>query len=399
MSINTNTGPEEHQLDSPFRATYSSDGSLMILSETAILEVNTSKDEVTWACQLSQFERAKAKLKQETKTKRFVKHGVDNPYMRLKDKDAQASEDAQKRLQELIAQRMASSRAAGNTNKAHITRFGDKELSELDFFLVDRSKSKIIRTNRKGELSWRFGEKQGELLNKPHACVRLNNGNILITDTDHHRIMEVNPKDSSIVWQFGDKTPEKGDKGLHRPRFAIPINDDLFLVTDQNNRRVFELKRNKQITWSYEGMDKMMSPYYAERLENGNTLISDWGAHYVFEINSEGETVWSFGEQKTSGNDEQHLAYPEHATRLQNGNTLISDTRNDRILEVSPEGQIVWSLDGKDKIKFSSPTWVRRQKDGNTFLLHSSNRQMMEVDQNGHLLWKFMLPFERTMSK
>jgi outer membrane protein assembly factor BamB len=394
----TNEGPEEHQMDSPFRSAYMPNGLIMLLSESSVIEIDPKAKEVVWACQLSEFERAKVTLKPQQTTKRFMKHGLENPYLRFKQDDVDPSEDAQNRIQELVAQRMAASRTA-NSNKAHISRFGEADLLPLDFFLVERNKNRVVRADRDGNLSWRYGEKDGEDLQKPHACTRTPDGHLLLSDTDRHRIIEIDPATSAIVWQFGETdSPRTGDKGLNRPRFAQVMPNGHFLISDQNNRRVFEMRRNKQIAWVYEGLDKLMAPYHAERLENGNTLITDWGAHIVVEVSPEGQVVWSFGERKVAGADASHLSYPEHAARLANGNTLISDTRNDRVLEINSEGQLLWELDGKDAIKFGSPTYARRMKNGHTLVIHSSNRQMLEVDAKRKLVWKLMLPFDRPTS-
>ena len=249
-------------------------------------------------------------------------------------------------------------------------------------------------------MTWRYGEAEGQHLNKPHACTRTDTGNVLIADTDNHRILEINPQNNEVVWQFGEKDqPEKAERGLDRPRFAQILPNQRVLIVDQNNRRVFEMKKNRQIMWQYEGMDQLMVPYHAERLENGNTLITDWGAHWVLEVSPEKEVVWSFGERKTSGNDNAHLSYPEYATRLSNGNTLISDTRNHRVIEVNPDKEVVWVLDGQDRVKYGTPTYAQRMDNGNTLILHSSNRQMLEVTLKKKLVWKLMLPFSRTPTK
>jgi len=394
----TNEGPEEHQMDSPFRAAYLSSGLIMLLSENSVIEIDPAEKKVVWSCQLSGFERAKVTLKPQQTVKRFVKHGVDNPYMRFKQEDVDPSEDAQARIQELINKRLATNRSA-STHKAHISRFGEAELLPLDFFLVERSKNRVVRTDREGKLGWRYGEEPGQELQKPHSCTRTPDGRVLLSDTDRHRIIEIDPASSQIVWQFGETDqPGLGDKGLNRPRFAQVLPNGHLLITDQNNRRVFELRRNFQIVWVYEGLENLTAPYHAERLENGHTLITDWGAHVVFEVNPAGEILWSYGERKSPGQDNHRLAYPEHASRLDNGHTLITDTRNDRILEVSAAGEIVWELDGRDAIKFGSPTYSRRLKNGHTLVVHSSNRQMLEVDAKRKLLWKFMLPFDRPVA-
>lgn len=412
----TDQGEEEFQMDSPFRAAYvPKENLVMLLSENAVIEIRPTPDkpdkanaesraqaqEVVWGCRLSRFERAKVQMKSTQPTRQFiVRHGVKNPYLRTASKDGEASEAAQKRLQEMIQERLSKSRQS-DENKAHITRFDkDDPLPALDFFLLERSHNRVVRTDREGNLSWRYGESEDQHLNKPHACTRTETGHVLIADTDNHRILEINPENNEVVWSFGEKEhPEKAERGLDRPRFAQLLPNQRVLIVDQNNRRVFEMKKNRQIMWQYDGMEHLMVPYHAERLDNGNTLITDWGAHWVIEVNPEKEVVWSFGQRKTSGNDGSHLSYPEQATRLSNGNTLISDTRNHRVIEVSPEKEVVWVLDGQDRVKYGTPTYAQRMDNGNTLILHSSNRQMLEVTPKYKLMWKLMLPFSRTPAK
>jgi hypothetical protein len=60
----------------------------------------------------------------------------------------------------------------------------------------------------------------------------------------------------------------------------------------------------------------------AERLPNGNTLISDTGHDRVIEVDIAHNIVWN--SQKINLSDESSLDYPNDADRLSNGNTLIS---------------------------------------------------------------------------
>lgn len=394
----TNSGPEEYHMDSPFRATYLPNGLVTILGETSIMEIDPREKKVIWGCQLSDFEKAKAVLKVEQSTKRFVRHGVRNPYMRMSAKAEEEDTGTAKEnaVQALIAKRMSASRPMGTTHKAHVTVFGKPQLEALQFYLVDRTKNRVLQTDREGRLGWRYGENPGETLLKPHACTRTPQGTVLIADTDQHRIIEVNPKNSQIIWQFGE-TGKALDKqlGLNRPRSAQRLPNGHTLIVDQGNSRVFELSPQGTISWSYEGVERLTGPYQANRLESGNTLITDWGAHQVLEISPQGEIVWQFGVRKTSGEDLQHLSYPEFACRLKNGHTLIADTRNDRILEVDSQGQVVWEFSGRKDIKYGSPSYAQRMSNGNTLVVHSHNRQMLEVTPELKVVWKFMLPFDR----
>jgi hypothetical protein len=74
-------------------------------------------------------------------------------------------------------------------------------------------------------------------------------------------------------------------------------------------------------------------PRDADRLPNGNTLITDSRNHRVLEVDPAGREVWSF----------TGLALPYEADRLSNGNTLIADNNHRRVIEVDSSGQIVWT--------------------------------------------------------
>jgi outer membrane protein assembly factor BamB len=396
----TNTGPEEHHMDSPYRATYFWNGLVSILGESSMIEYDPKQKKIVWGCLMSDFERAKAVLQVEQSTKRFVKHGVRNPYMRVTEKNEESAETAKSEaMKALISKRMSTVHMA-SANKAHISLFGKPTLEPLSFYLVDRTKNRVISIDREGRLDWRYGENEGEKLLKPHACTRTADGHVLIADTDQHRIIEIDPQTSQIVWQFGE-TGKSHDKeaGLNRPRSAQRLANGHTLVVDQGNTRVFELNTEGQIVWSYEGVDRLTGPYQASKLESGNVLIADWGAHQVIEVNAGGEVVWQFGVRKASGDDHSHLSYPEFATRLKTGNTLIADTRNDRVIEVSPEGEVVWEFSGRKEIKYGSPVYVQRMANGNTLVSHSHNRQMIEVSSELKALWKLMMPFDRPAPK
>ena len=91
----------------------------------------------------------------------------------------------------------------------------------------------------------------------------------------------------------------------------------------------------------------------AEPLLNGNVLISGNTQKYVREVNRKGETVWEFTAAEAS---EYGLTNMQTATRLQNGNTLITQWMNEwngavdqanppvQAIEVTPEKKVVWVL-------------------------------------------------------
>lgn len=110
-----------------------------------------------------------------------------------------------------------------------------------------------------GEILWRSPK---DMLNTQHDPTALPNGNILVFDNGLDRVpspfpiygtrvVEINPKTNKIVWKF-----EPGEGAIDKVRFFAPIVGG------------------------------------AQRLPNGNTLITDGPRGHVFEVTQNNEVVW-----------------------------------------------------------------------------------------------------------
>jgi hypothetical protein len=131
-----------------------------------------------------------------------------------------------------------------------------EELPDGDILASYRPTSTVIRISRQtGKILWKLGP---PTVAGQHAPTLLPNGNILIFDNGVHRlddsvpysrVIEVDPATNKIVWKYQDKP-----------------------------------------TWNF------FSPRmgYAQRLPNGNTLITESSFGRVFEVSKEGEIVWEF---------------------------------------------------------------------------------------------------------
>jgi hypothetical protein len=94
------------------------------------------------------------------------------------------------------------------------------------------------------------------------------------------------------------------------------------------------------------------SPWQAVPLKNGNILISGDHDRYAREVNPKGETVWQFTQADAPG---YKLGNFQTADRLANGNTIITfwvagddDTSHwpgtVQVMEVTPAKKIVWAM-------------------------------------------------------
>jgi uncharacterized protein (UPF0248 family) len=280
------------------------------------------------------------------------------------------------------------------------------ELGPLSVVLIDRARNRLFEVNRHKQITWRVDEPASPLdlrLQRPQMVELIGAERALITDTDHHRVIEIQKGTKEIIWQYGKQgVMGSGPSQLGHPRSASLTTDDTVLIADGYSGRVIEVDRSGEIIWTFGGWDDdlegLTSPYYAQRLPDGNTLITDWSSHQVMEVDAEGVLVWRYGKPRQPGQDAGQLMYPEMAVRLAVGTTLICDTRNSRVLEVDPEGNVVWQYGLEGEKTLSAPTQAMRLATGHTVIVHSNQRQILEVNPLGEVVWQYALPPERRNS-
>ena len=120
------------------------------------------------------------------------------------------------------------------------------------------------------------------------------------------------------------------------------------LVPHMGEGKVVEYDLEGKALWSVAAK----SPWHAVRLANGNTLIAgDWNC-YAREVNPQGETVWELTQADLPS---IKLYSVQTANRLANGNTVITNwcagNKNTeewastvQVLEVTPDKKVVWAL-------------------------------------------------------
>jgi len=151
-----------------------------------------------------------------------------------------------------------------------------------------------------------------DVVNESHYLVSVRNANQVVLVERGEGVVEVINEDDGgsddtcmgsgkLVDADADGDVRCGDPSVlydqHNPQW---LDDGAVLVADSENDRVVELHRNES--------------------------TGDW------------EPAWTLTEAEGV-----ELNWPRDADRLDNGNTLVTDTRNARLLEVTPNGTVVWS--------------------------------------------------------
>lgn len=234
--------------------------------------------------------------------------------------------------------------------------------------------NEIIEVDRSGRVVWLY---RGGLL-FAHSAKLTSNNTIIISDTGNDRVIEVD-RSGELVWsseQWGQGTGMLADGShLRYPNDVEEVPGGNLLITDRNNNRVIEVTRESKIVWKF---NELKHPHDADRLKNGNTIVSSSDENRIVEIDQSGKVIWSFGEGQ--------LNWPRDADRLENGNNLITDSKNNRVIEIAPSGKIVWSLSFD---YWGMPYESDRLPNGNTLISLQQRRQVIEVDPAGNIVWEF----------
>ena len=127
----------------------------------------------------------------------------------------------------------------------------------------------------------------------------LSDGRLMVSVRNHDQVILIDPETGTEEsWTLGqDHTPEAANKTLyeqHNPDY-IPQRHGgpSVLVADSEHNRVVEFQRrgaNWSRTWEYSA--GLNWPRDADRLPNGNTLITDSRDNEVVEVNPAGDVVW-----------------------------------------------------------------------------------------------------------
>jgi outer membrane protein assembly factor BamB len=172
---------------------------------------------------------------------------------------------------------------------------------------------------------------------------RFRAGNVMVSFRALDVIAIFDPVKDAIVWCYGLGVID----GQHQPTMLPNGN---ILIFDNGTYRghsiVLEIDPpTGEIVWKYENGTDFFSPFRsgAQRLTNGNTLITECDAGHLFEVTMEGEIVWDYWSPFVARGD-NHLGKRIHRSTRYSAEAVqpLFDRRDDRVIgEVTPEGDPV----------------------------------------------------------
>jgi Arylsulfotransferase (ASST) len=126
-------------------------------------------------------------------------------------------------------------------------------------------------------------------------------GNILISMRTINTIAIIDPSSRSVLWAWGPSN-------LHRQHHPTLLSNGHILVFDNGQIRSQIVEFDPltfEVAWRYAPRKGFLSQFRgsAQRLPNGNTLITESDRGYVFEVSPDHEIVWRFANPDVQNNN------------------------------------------------------------------------------------------------
>ena len=245
-------------------------------------------------------------------------------------------------------------------------------------YLVLGAKTAIIAED--GKLEWEFtgGSRDGFVL--PNRNVLLAFGN---------RVEEVT-RDKRTLFSYA-LSKENREIGT-----AQRLYNGNTLVTELGPRpRLLEVDPAGSIILDVplqpETDNAHMQTRMARQLRNGNFLVPHLLAFAIKEYAPDGTVVRTFRTDFDDIGGRKAENWPFTAIRLDNGNTVASLTHGNKVIELNPNGEIVWKVTNDDVGGlFKDPCGSQRLANGNTVVgSHAANTgiSMVEVTRERKIVW------------
>lgn len=140
--------------------------------------------------------------------------------------------------------------------------------------------------------------------NAIHYCTNPGyEGKILASNRHHNEVIMIDQKTGEIVWRWGEDVlghqhdVQMIDPGLPGEGNVLIFDNGHHSEAGSSNSAIYEVDpKTDKIVWTYKPGETFRSWHISgcQRLENGNTLITEGENGRIFEVTKEGEIVWEY---------------------------------------------------------------------------------------------------------
>ncbi|MFC4544412.1 aryl-sulfate sulfotransferase [Halosolutus amylolyticus] len=198
-----------------------------------------------------------------------------------------------------------------------------------------------------------------ELAGEWHDTDRINETHVVVADIVADQVFVVNTETEIVDWLWDAQSDFPVEGGGPYPRDWAHINDVEYIDDGQHEGRIMASLRNQDQVVFLDREEGLLENWtlgseddYDVQYEQHNPdyIPESQGGPAVVVADSENGRVQEFqregGEWTRSWEwEDDRIQWPRDADRLPNGNTLITDTHGNRVIEVDESGEIVWQVE------------------------------------------------------
>ncbi len=131
-----------------------------------------------------------------------------------------------------------------------------------EIYIIDRKSGNIVwrygnpATHGKGKAPAGYHDDGDQILFGSHDVNWLPNGNISIFNNGTYRpsmnrssVMEINPRTKQVVWEFRTRDPNSFSSDFQSAAQKLPNGN--WLITATNNGHIFEVTQDKEVVWEF----------------------------------------------------------------------------------------------------------------------------------------------------
>ncbi|XP_002732762.1 E3 ubiquitin-protein ligase TRIM45-like [Saccoglossus kowalevskii] len=216
--------------------------------------------------------------------------------------------------------------------------------------------------------------------NIPWGVAINNNGQIVVADTNNHRIQILDWRGHCLNCLKCDLFPKP-----FTPRDIAVSDDGKYFVTDRGNKQIVVCTEEHVITTF--GPNEGINPYGVTLTNDGCVLVTDRqkDRHYIRKYTISGEHVMV---TEIPGSTEGQPIHPDSVAVNTNNQIYISDSRNHRIQIMDSSLHYLKSFGslGNGINKFNVPCGVDIDKDNNVYICDTGNKRICKYSATGELI-------------
>lgn len=173
------------------------------------------------------------------------------------------------------------------------------------------------------------------------------------TEKNDDRILIYDLSKDEVVWEwkFRNHGYNRSGGGKYTDDWSHvndvdKIGDGRYLASPRNFDQVIAINRSTKNVTMQLGSDGDLSTLYEQH--NPQYLVAEDGTPTMLVADSENDRIVEYAKEDGTWTRTWTLSgnfnWPRDADRLPNGNTLVTDTLNHRVMEVTPDGEVVWEF-------------------------------------------------------